>query len=79
MKVLKLKFNAIKILEVMCEETSPQTKDLVQNVFKAVDIDALHTSMAYFYKLSQDEDMVSNYLYNQGNLHIRFIETLKRK
>ena len=60
MKVLVLKSTAVKILEIMCEETSPLTKDLVENVFKAVDVDALHTSMAYFYRLSQDEDMVSH-------------------
>ena len=59
MKVLKLKSTAVKILEIMCEETSPLTKDLVIKVFKAVDVDALHTSLAYFYKLSQDKDMVS--------------------
>ena len=59
MKVLKLKSTAVKVLEIMCEETSPLTKDLVIKVFKAVDVDALHTSLAYFYKLSQDKDMVS--------------------
>ena len=58
MKVLKLKSTAIKILEIMCEETSTQTKDLVKNIFKAVDVDTLHTSLAYFHKLSQDEEMV---------------------
>ena len=58
-KVLILKSTAVKILEMMCEETSPRTKDLVKNVFKAVDIDALHTTLAYFHRLSQDEDMVS--------------------
>lgn len=60
MKVLKLKFKAIKMLEMMCEETSPLTKDLVLNVFKAVDIDSLHFSLAYFYRLIQNEDLVSS-------------------
>lgn len=69
MKVLKLKSTAVKILEMMCEETSPLTKDLVKNVFKAVDIDALHTSLAYFYRLSQDEYMVSQ-IYGDG-MHIQ--------
>lgn len=59
MKVLMLKSTALKILEIMCEETSPLTKDLVTNVFKAVDVDTLHTSMAYFYRLSRDQEMVS--------------------
>ena len=54
-----LKSTAIKILEMMCEETNPQTKSLVGNIFKAVDIDALHASVAYFCCLSQDEEMVS--------------------
>ena len=54
-----LKSTAIKILEIMCEETSPLTKDLVKNIFKAVDVDTLHTSLAYFYKLSKDEEMVN--------------------
>ena len=59
MKVLELKFTAVKILEMLCEETSPLTKDLVEKVFKAVDIDALHALLAYFHGLSQDEYMVS--------------------
>ena len=58
-KVLVLKSTAVKILEIMCEETSPQTKDLVESIFKSVDIDALHSSVAYFYILSQDDYMVS--------------------
>jgi len=83
MKVLMLKSNAIKILEVICEETSPQTKDLVQNVFKAVDVDALHTSLAYFYRLSQDEEMVSlcnEITYTTKQIHtLHFIEMFERK
>ena len=59
MKVLELKSTAVKILEMLCEETSPLTKDLVEKVFKAVDIDALHTLLADFHQLSQDKYMVS--------------------
>ena len=53
-----LKSAVVKVLEMMCEETSPLTKGLVGDVFKAVNIDALHSSLAYFYILSQDEEMV---------------------
>ena len=57
-KVLVLKSTAIKILEIMCEETNLQSQDLVGNIFKEVDINALHDSLAYFYSLSQDKSMV---------------------
>ena len=55
-----LKSTAVKILEIMCEETSPLTKSLVEKVFKAVDIDTLHTTLGYFHILSEDGDMVSH-------------------
>ena len=57
-KVMVLKSTAIKILEIMCEETNLQSQDLVGNIFKEVDINALHDSLAYFYSLSQDKSMV---------------------
>lgn len=79
LKVLKLKSTAIKILEIMCEETSPLTKDLVKNVFKAVDINTLHTSLAYFYKLSQDEEMVNQCCQITKQINACFIETFARK
>ena len=78
-----LKTTAVKILEIMCEETSPLTKDLVRDVFKAVDIDTLHTSVAYFYSLSQDEEMVSsNVAYSYEPIYRNVLEktmTLKEQ
>ena len=47
---------------MMCEETHPDTEKLVQNVFKNIDIDALHSTLVYFYKLSQDPVMVRHQL-----------------
>ena len=57
-----LKQSAVELLEVMCEETHPETKKLVQNIFKNIDIDALHDTLVYFYELSQDADMVTHQL-----------------
>jgi len=56
-----LKQSAIELLEAMCEETHTGTAMLVQNIYKGVDIDALHSTLAYFYKLSQDPEMVGGY------------------
>ena len=42
----------------MCEETHPDTEKLVKSIFKAVDINALHRTLVYFYKFSQDQGMV---------------------
>ena len=44
---------------MMLEETHPKSQDLAVNVHKAVDIDALHSTLAYFYYLRKDEKMVS--------------------
>ena len=57
-QVLELKHSAVELLEVMCEETHPETEKLVQNVFKNIDLDALQGTLVYFYKLSEDSMMV---------------------
>ena len=61
-QVLELKQSAVELLQVMCEETDPETEKLVQNVFKNIDIDALQSTLVYFYKLSQDPMMVRDQL-----------------
>jgi len=43
----------------MLEETHPKSQDLAVSVYKAVDIEALHSTLAYFYGLKQDEKIVS--------------------
>ena len=57
-----MKQSAIELLEVMCEETHTGTAKLVQSIYKVVDIQALHKTLVYFYKLSQDPEMVIIYL-----------------
>ena len=55
-----LKKSAVELLEVMCEEIHPETAKLVQNIFKNTDTDALQSTLVYFYKLSQDLEMVKH-------------------
>ena len=55
---MKLKTAAVDVIEMMLEEMHPRSQDLAVNVHKAVDIDALHSTLAYFYYLRQDEQMV---------------------
>lgn len=64
-----MKQSAIELLEAMCEETHTGTAKLVQSIFKGVDIDALHNTLVYFYRLSQDPQMVSSCT----KLDLRFI------
>ena len=59
---MELKQSAIELLEAMCEETHTEIPKLVQSIFKVVDIEALHKTLVYFYKLSQDPEMVCTYL-----------------
>ena len=59
-QVLELKHSAVELLEVMCEETHPETEKLVQNVFENIDLDALQDALVYFYKLSKDSSLVRN-------------------
>ena len=47
----------------MCEETHTGTEILVQNIYRNVDIEALHKTLGYFYELSQDPEMVTMYLF----------------
>jgi len=44
---------------MMLEETHPKSQDLAVNVHKAVDIEALHSTLAYFYYLRNNKKMVS--------------------
>lgn len=53
-----MKQAAVELLEAMCEETHTGTEKLVQSIYKGLDIDALHSTLIYFYKLSQDPQMV---------------------
>ena len=59
-QVLELKHSAVELLEVMCEETHPETEKLVQNVFKSINLDALQDTLVYFYKLSKHPLLVKN-------------------
>jgi len=43
----------------MLEETHPKSQDLAVSVYKAVDIEALHSTLAYFYYLTKDKKLVS--------------------
>jgi len=51
----------------MCEETSPGTGRLVKSIFKGIDIEALHRTLVYFYKLSQDRFMVRKQIAISGS------------
>ena len=57
-----MKQSAVELLEVMCEETHTKTAKLVKSIYKVVDLEALRKTLAYFYKLSQDPQMVITYL-----------------
>ena len=58
-----MKQSAVELLEAMCEETHTGTEMLVQNIYRNVDIEALHKTLDYFYELSQDPEMVTMYLF----------------
>ena len=58
-----MKQSAVELLEAMCEETHTGTEILVQNIYRNVDIEALHKTLGYFYELSQDPKMVTMYLF----------------
>ena len=47
----------------MCEETHQDSKKLVQNIHKAIDIGALHDTFYYFHQKSEDPDMVGACLF----------------
>ena len=70
-----MKQSAIELLETMCEETHKGTEKLVQSIFKGVDIEALHNTLVYFYKLSQDPKMVGSH----SRYSLRFIPAIYRK
>ena len=55
LQVFKLKLSAVTLLEVMCEEMHMETKNLVINIYKSVDISALHSTLCFFH------EMVGNY------------------
>ena len=57
-QIVELKHSAVELLEVMCEETHPETEKLIQNVFKNIDLDALQGTLVYFYKLRKDSALV---------------------
>ncbi|XP_065894275.1 inositol 1,4,5-trisphosphate-gated calcium channel ITPR1-like isoform X2 [Dysidea avara] len=56
-KILKLKTAAIEVIEMMLEEIHPKSQDLAISVYKAVDTEALHSTLAYCNHLRQDEEM----------------------
>ena len=63
LQVLELKQSAVVLLEAMCEETHQDSKKLVQNIHKAIDIGALHDTFYYFHQMSEDDYMVSASLF----------------
>ena len=44
---------------MMLEEIHPKSQDLAISVYKAVDTEALHSTLAYCNHLRQDEEMVN--------------------
>ena len=55
MQFVKIKGSAIELLDVMLEKTDEKTKDLVRDVAKNLDIEALHQTLVEFYKLKDDQ------------------------
>ena len=56
-KSIDLKGSAVELLEAMLEETSYQTKDLMQLIAGVLDVSALHDTLGDFYKLKDDPDV----------------------
>lgn len=61
MRAINLKGSAIELLEVMLEETSHKTEDLMQQIAGVLDVVALHDTLADFYKLKDDPDVKRMY------------------
>jgi hypothetical protein len=49
-----MKGSSIELLDVMLEETSEKSKDLVRDIADNLDIEALHLTLAEFYELKND-------------------------
>jgi inositol 1,4,5-triphosphate receptor type 1 len=52
--VMELKASAVELIEVMTEETHKETPALAQNVFKALDKDALKNTLVFFFVLKDN-------------------------
>ena len=54
---INLKASAVELLEVMLEETSEKSSELVMEIAGSMDIDALHDTLADFYELMNDREV----------------------
>jgi hypothetical protein len=54
MKPVHIKGSAIELLDVMLEETSKKSKELVRDIANNLDFEALHLTLAEFYELKND-------------------------
>ena len=54
---VNLKASAVELLEVMLEETSEKSSELVMEIAGSLDIDALHDTLADFYELMNDTEV----------------------
>ena len=52
-----LKGSAIELLDVMLEETDENSKHLVRDIAKSLDIEALHHTLVEFYELMNDQNV----------------------
>ena len=51
-----MKASAVELLEVMLEKTNESTSELVKEIAGALDIPALHDTLADFYELKEVKD-----------------------
>ena len=56
---MNLKGSAVELVEVMLEETSERTRDLVSEIVGVIDIDALHRTLVNFHELMNDDKVLS--------------------
>ena len=52
-----MKASAVELLEVMLEKTSEKTSELVKEIAGALDIPALHDTLADFYELKDNQEV----------------------
>lgn len=56
-QLVNLKASAVELLEVMLEETSDKSSELVEEIAGSLDILALHDTLADFYELANDPEV----------------------
>ena len=54
---VEMKASAVELLEVMLEKTSEKTSELVKEIAGALDIPALHDTLADFYELKDNQEV----------------------